>query len=195
MDKFPLILIGASTGGPGRIHTILSSLESDFLGAIVIAQHMASEFIPSFIKQLQGISLLKVHEIGNGIQVQPSTIYICEVTTRLLYKENQLWLQPVVDQDHFYNPQINTLFTSGAAIDSSIQRIGIILTGIGDDGALGALALFNSGASCYFESEESATVFGMPRCAKELVSSGCVGTMDDIVKVIQHFGGKNVRMV
>lgn len=195
MKKFPLILIGASTGGPGRIHTILSSLQHDFRGTIIIAQHMAKAFIPSFIKQMRGLTSLKVEEISSGVAVEPSTIYVCEVTSHLVIKEGRLWLEPVLELEHFYNPEINTLFHSGAHIDRSIERIGIILTGIGDDGALGALALSQSGAQCYFESEESATVYGMPRCAKELVSSGCVGSMDDIVKVIQHFGGSDVRMV
>jgi two-component system chemotaxis response regulator CheB len=195
MESFPLILVGASTGGPGRIHTILSSLSHDFRGTIIIAQHMAEAFIPSFVKQLRGLTSLNIGEVGSGVLVEHSTIYVCEVTSRLVTKEGRLWLEPVSELEHFYNPEINTLFHSGALIDRSIARIGIILTGIGDDGALGALALSNSGAQCYFESEESATVFGMPRCAKELVASGCVGSMDDIVKVIQDFGGGDVRMV
>lgn len=195
MEKFPLIFIGASTGGPGRIHTILSSLDPDFRGTIIIAQHMAQGFIPSFIKQLRGLTALNIGEVGSGVLVERSTIYVCEVTSHLVTKEGDLWLEPVSESEHFYNPEINALFHSGARIDPSIERIGIILTGIGDDGALGALALSNSGAQCYFESEESATVFGMPRCAKELVASGCVGSMDDIIKVIQHVGGGNVRMV
>ena len=195
MKNFPLILIGASTGGPGRIHTILSSLSHDFRGTIIIAQHMGEAFIPSFIKQLRGLTPLKIAEISSGVAVEPSTIYVCKVTSQLTIKEGCLWLEPVLNREHFYNPEINTLFHSGANLDRSIERIGIILTGIGDDGALGSLALSQSGAQCYFESEESATVFGMPRCAKELVTSGCVGSMDDIVKVIQHFGGRDVRMV
>jgi two-component system chemotaxis response regulator CheB len=195
MKNFPLIFIGASTGGPGRIHTILSSLRDDFRGTIIIAQHMAKAFIPSFIKQLDRLTSLNIREIGSGVLVEHSTIYVCEVTSRIVSRGADLWLEPVQELEHFYNPEINTLFHSGALLDSSIERIGIILTGIGDDGALGALALSNSGAKCYFESEESATVFGMPRCAKELVQTGCVGSMDDIVKVILHFGGCDVRMV
>lgn len=189
MENFPLIFIGASTGGPSRIHTIVSSLSHDFRGAIIIAQHMGAEFISSFIKQLRKITSLNIEEIKGGVSVAPSTIYVCEVTSRLVTKAGRLWLEPVLGLEHFYSPEINTLFHSASLIDRFIERIGIILTGIGDDGALGSLALSQSGAQCYFESEESATVFGMPRCAKELVPSGQVGSMDDIVKVIQRFGG------
>ncbi|MDD5211183.1 MAG: chemotaxis protein CheB [Sulfuricurvum sp.] len=195
MEKFPLIFIGASTGGPSRIHTIISSLSHDFRGAIIIAQHMGKAYISSFIKQLRRLTLLNIEEIGNGVAIVPGTIYVCEVTSHLVTKEGRLWLEPVLGLEHFYNPEINTLFHSASLIDRFIERIGIILTGIGDDGALGVLALSQSGAQCYFESEESATVFGMPRCAKELVPSGYVGSIDDIVKEIQHFGGRDVRMV
>jgi two-component system chemotaxis response regulator CheB len=195
MENFPLILIGASTGGPGRIHTILSSLSDDFRGTIIIAQHMGEAYISSFIKQLRSLTSLNIEEIRGGVAVVASTIYVCEVTSRLVTKSGQLWLEPVLGVEHFYSPEINTLFCSASLLDRFIKRIGIILTGIGEDGALGALALSQSGAQCYFESEESATVFGMPRCAKELVPSGHVGSMDDIVKVIQRFGGSNVRMV
>ncbi|MDQ1297983.1 MAG: two-component system, chemotaxis family, protein-glutamate methylesterase/glutaminase [Campylobacterota bacterium] len=188
MENFPLIFIGASTGGPSRIHTIVSSLSHDFRGAIIIAQHMGAEFISSFIKQLQKITSLNIEEIKRGVAVALGTIYVCEVTSRLVIKEGRLWLEPALGVEHFYSPEVNTLFHSASLIDRSIERIGIILTGIGDDGALGALALSQSGAQCYFESEESATVFGMPRCAKELVPSGEVISMDDIVKVIQHVG-------
>lgn len=195
MEKFPLIFLGASTGGPGRINTILSSLHHDFRGTIIIAQHMAEGFIPSFIKQLRGLTSLNILEIGSGVLVERSTIYVCEVTTHIVSRGGELWLEPLQESGHFYNPEINTLFQSGALIDHCVERIGIILTGIGDDGALGALALSNSGAQCYFESEESATVFGMPRCAKELVVSGHVASIDEIVNVIQYFGGNDVRMV
>lgn len=192
MEKFPLILIGASTGGPGRIHTIISSLSHDFRGTIIIAQHMGEAYISGFIKQLRGLTPLNIEEIGSGIAIGSGTIYVCEVTSQLVTKEGRLWLEPVLGLEHFYNPEINTLFHSASLVDQFIERIGIILTGIGDDGALGASALSQAGAQCYFESEESATVFGMPRCAKELVPSGWVGSMDDIVKVIQHFGSSDV---
>lgn len=67
--------------------------------------------------------------------------------------------------------------------------MGIILTGIGDDGAKGSLDLYNAGGKCYFENEESATVFGMPRRAKELVPDALTGNMEDLITAIKQFGG------
>lgn len=190
-----LLLIGASTGGPGRIHAILSSLDPAFEGSIVIAQHMASPFIPSFIKQLQSNTLLSIHEVGDGIRMENGHIYVCSVTSRLIGKHGGIWIEPTGEDDYPYNPEINTLFHSASYLDSAIRRLGVILTGIGEDGAKGALSLYLSGGECYFENEESATVYGMPRRAKELVEQAKTGSMDDIINAIKNFGVSHVRMV
>lgn len=195
MENFPLILIGASTGGPGRIHAIVSSLGADFKGTVVIAQHMGAPFIPSFIKQLAALTPLRVSDMNTRTEIHRASVYVCSVTSHFISEDGKLWVEPAMQQEYFYNPQINVLFESAAHIDPSIKRIGIILTGIGDDGAKGALALSTAGAQCYFENEQSATVYGMPRCAKELVPAGHMGSIEEIIEVIQDFGGKNVRMV
>lgn len=195
MKPSSLILIGASTGGPGRIHSILASLDSQFRGSIIIAQHMASPFIPSFIKQLQSNSSLCIHEIGKGIRIENGNVYVCTVTSRLIDKYGDIWLEPSDAVDYPYNPQIDTLFHSASQLDFKIKRLGVILTGIGDDGAKGALELYQSKGECYFENEESATVYGMPRRAKELVEQAKTGSMQDIIDAIKEFGGSNVRVV
>lgn len=195
MKPSSLILIGASTGGPGRIHAILSSLNSQFQTPIVIAQHMASPFIPSFINQLQSISPLPVDEIGEGILLQNGHVYVCEVTTHFVTKNGNIWLEPSEQRNYSYNPEINILFHSASSLNPGIRRLAIILTGIGDDGAQGSLSLHNAGCECYFESEESSTVFGMPRRSKELVEEAKTGNMEDIIAAIHHFGENRVRMV
>ncbi|HEX5670112.1 MAG TPA: CheB methylesterase domain-containing protein [Sulfuricurvum sp.] len=195
MEPSSLILIGASTGGPGRIHTILSSLNPQFQSPIVIAQHMALPFIPSFIKQLQSISPLPVKEIGEGILVKNGHIYVCAVTSHFVTKNGEIWLEPSEEKDYSYNPEINILFHSASSLNNCIRRLAIILTGIGDDGAQGSLALHEAGSECYFENEESATVFGMPRRSKELVEEAKTGNMSDIIAAIHQFGEKHVRMV
>lgn len=156
---------------------------------------MASPFIPSFIKQLQSNSFLSIHEVGNGVRVENGHVYVCAVTSRLIDRHGGVWIEPADEDDYPYNPEINTLFHSASHLDSAIKRLGVILTGIGEDGAKGALSLYQSGGKCYFENEESATVYGMPRRAKELVESAKTGSMNDIIETIQHFGGSHVRMV
>lgn len=191
-----LILIGASTGGPGRIHTLLSSLDPAFDGAIVIAQHMAAPFITSFTAQLQAICPLNIVEINSAERLDNKTIYICHTTSHFFARYGEIWLEPSGGDDYPFNPEINTLFLSASTLESSIQKMGIILTGIGEDGAKGSQALYEAGGICYFENESSSAVYGMPRKAKELVPQGRMGSIESISAAINAFGGgHHVRMV
>lgn len=196
MAPSSLILIGASTGGPGRIHTLLSSLNPEFEGTIIIAQHMAAPFITSFAAQLQSIAPLRVLEIIEPVRIENATAYVCHTTSRVVERNGELWIEPAPENDYPFNPEINTLFLSVSALHSSIATMGVILTGIGEDGALGAKALYDAGGICYFENDASATVYGMPRRAKELVPQGRSGSIASIAAAIEAFGGgRHVRMV
>ncbi|MDP3291626.1 MAG: chemotaxis protein CheB, partial [Sulfuricurvum sp.] len=122
-------------------------------------------------------------------------IYICSITSRLSQKEGEIWLEPMEEGNYPYNPQIDLLFSSASHLSPALKRLGVILTGIGDDGALGSLSLYESGGDCLFESEASSIVYGMPRRAKELVCDGNVGSIDEIIERIKEYGGANVWMV
>lgn len=184
-----LILIGASTGGPGRIHTILSALDETFDATIIIAQHMAAPFITSFAAQLQTVAALDVREVTAPCRLENRTVYVCHSTSHLVANRPEIWIEPLAG-DHFaFNPQIDPLFVSAASLHLPVSMMGVILTGIGDDGAKGAEALSRSGATCYFENEASAIVYGMPKRAKELVPQGRMGSIDSITAAINAFGG------
>lgn len=192
MNIASLILIGASTGGPGRIYSILSALDSRFEGTIIIAQHMSASFIPSFIHQLESMVTLPISAVEDTVMIKKGTIYVCSLTTRMVVKNKEIWIEPIKEGGYSYNPQIDVLFASAAELPSSLKRLGVVLTGIGDDGAMGSLALSQSGGDCLFESEESSIVYGMPRRAKELVPSGTVASIDEIVELIKKYGGSDV---
>ncbi|MCX6073842.1 MAG: CheB methylesterase domain-containing protein [Campylobacterales bacterium] len=187
-----IILIGASTGGPGRLHTILENLPHNFDATIIIAQHMISHFIPSFVKQLSSITPLEVKGVFDGMEILPSSVYICSGECQLIEKRGGIQFVHNDPSSLLYSPDVNTLFLSVAKLSGSIQKMGIILTGIGDDGALGSKALFEAGGRCMFESEESAAVYGMPRCAIELVPQADVGSMPQIIQAIRRFGENRV---
>ena len=187
-----ILLIGASTGGPGRLHTILEQLPSDFPPPIIIAQHMGSPFIASFVKQLSSITSLNVLKVSDGMELEPSSVYVCSGECQLREKEGHIYF---VHNEHAslpYTPDINTLLLSAAKLSTFIGKMGVILSGIGDDGAKGARELFEAGGICMFESEESATVYGMPRCATELVPQAEIGGMTQIITAIKYFGEKSV---
>lgn len=187
-QTFKLILIGSSTGGPGHIDKILKGLKQNFEGTIIIAQHMSPHFIESFARQIGTISPLEVHVVRDGMVLHPSSVYICSGECRIVENHAQLVFNHQESHESVYTPDIDTLFSSAALLPSSFKRLGVILTGIGEDGARGALALFHSGGKCIFESEESAIVYGMPRRALELVPQADTGTIYEIVTAIERFG-------
>lgn len=187
-----LVLIGSSTGGPGRIGTILERLDSGFDSALMIAQHMAPLFIQSFVNHLSTLTSLNVVLAQDGKAIHTGNIYVCSGECRLYENNGTVYIAQNKTSQSFYTPDIDALFISAASL-SDIERMAIVLTGIGEDGAIGALKLYESGAQCWYENEQSAIVYGMPRKAKELNSDGKTGTIDQIAEAIMHFGASHVR--
>ena len=188
MEISTLILIGSSTGGPGHIDKIVKGLSRNFKGTIVIAQHMSPHFIESFARQIGTISPFEVNVVTDGMRLHPARIYVCSGECRIREENHHLLFKHQQPEDTIYTPDIDTLFNSAAQLSCGVQRFGIILTGIGEDGAKGSFELFNSGGKCMFESEESAIVYGMPRRAIELVPKADVGNISQIVDAINRFG-------
>jgi two-component system, chemotaxis family, protein-glutamate methylesterase/glutaminase len=183
-----LILIGASTGGPGHIQKIIQALPADFSAAIIIAQHMGDEYIPSFVNQLQHISALNVVAVSNQLAVLPGHIYICSFMTKLKPSRSGLTFTQKKQEMARYNPDIDSLFESASLLTSTYKITGFLLTGIGDDGAKGIKALSDKGVSCIAESETTAVVYGMPFQAKLLVKDISVKSLGDIIQAIKLLG-------
>lgn len=193
VDK--IILIGASTGGPGHINTILKELPKNFHAAVVIAQHMSLPFVPSFVKQLSTLTSYRVLNVIDNMIVVPSTIYICTGETRLVEQDGEICFALNAHSHSLYTPDIDMLFLSAASLPSHLRKMGVILTGIGEDGTLGVEALHQSGGYCLFENEASSIVYGMPRSASERVPEAEVGSLTQIVEKIIVFGADHVGMV
>jgi two-component system chemotaxis response regulator CheB len=182
--KPKLILIGASTGGPGHIQKILENLESDFDSTIIIAQHMGEEYLPSFAKNLNKKCLIDVCMVEEGMRLEPSKVYVCSGLCTLA---QNLEFSKKTTQEHHFNPDINTLFESVVEVLNRFEVMSVILTGIGEDGAKGSLVLFESGAKCLAESAQSAIVFGMPKRTIELCKDIEIKSIDEIVEDVQDF--------
>ncbi|MDL0089686.1 CheB methylesterase domain-containing protein [Campylobacter gastrosuis] len=160
-----LVLIGASTGGPGHIKKLLKDVKLN--GAtIVIAQHMNKMFIESFANQVAKECGIEI-ELLTARAVLKDKVYVCEQNFTI-GETLPLLAKPNVDDKTTYTPNVDMLFLSGVSIAKSLNTMAILLTGIGDDGASGLDKLHKAGAKCIAESEETAIVYGMPKRAKEL---------------------------
>lgn len=171
-----VILLGASTGGTEALRSFLVDMPPD-CPAILITQHMPEAFTKTFAKRLDGLCRIAVKEAEQGERVLPGHAYLAPGNRHLLLKRSganyvtELSDGPAVSR---HRPSVDVLFRS-AANCAGKNAIGIIMTGMGDDGAAGMLEMHRAGACTLAQDEESCVVFGMP---KEAIARGGV---DDIV--------------
>lgn len=159
-----LIVVGASTGGTEAIKDFLITLPPDCPG-VLIAQHMPETFTHSFAKRLDSLCKISVKEAVDGERVLPGCAYIAPGHSHLLLQRSganyvtKLSQEPPVNR---HRPSVDVLFRS-AANYAGANAIGVILTGMGKDGALGMLEMRQKGAYNFAQNEESCVVFGMPK--------------------------------
>jgi two-component system chemotaxis response regulator CheB len=159
-----LIIIGASTGGTEAIREILQPLPPDSPG-ILIAQHMPAGFTHSFAQRLNGLCRIVVSEAVHGERILPGHAYIAPGGFHLSLTRSGANYVAQVDQEppvNRHRPSVDVLFDS-AAKHAGKNAIGVILTGMGRDGAEGLLRMRQAGAHTLAQDEASCVVFGMPR--------------------------------
>lgn len=167
-----LIVVGASTGGTEAIKDFLIGLPSDCPG-ILITQHMPPAFTRSFAERLDRLSKIRVAEARGGERILPGHAYLAPGHSHLLLKKNGANYVTELSQAEPVNrfrPSVDVLFHSAAKYARS-NAIGVILTGMGKDGAAGMLAMRQAGAYNFAQNEASCVVFGMPR---EAIAIGAV---------------------
>ncbi len=172
-ENLLIIAIGASTGGPAALYQIMSSIKLNENVAIVIGQHMPENFIQPFAERLDRVSSYIVKKGEHGEVVRGGTAYISPSSKNMVIakkgKRVIIELKNISDSDR-YVPSINKLFYSVAHIGKE-KVMGIILTGMGDDGVEGLMEIKINNGYTVAESEETAVVFGMPR---EAIRKGAV---------------------
>jgi two-component system chemotaxis response regulator CheB len=171
-----VLVMGASTGGTEALKDVLSQLPADCPG-IVIAQHMPEGFTKSFASRLDGICKVRVKEAEQGDKVLPGHAYLAPGHSHLqLSRRGMTYICELSETEpvNRHRPSVDVLFKS-AASSAGKNAIGIILTGMGKDGALGLKEMHNAGAHTFAQDEKSCVVFGMP---KEAIAQGAV---DEIV--------------
>jgi two-component system chemotaxis response regulator CheB len=164
-----LIAIGASTGGIEAIHKLLSKLHAG-LPPIVVTQHIPPVFSASFARRLNDQLALEVEEVADGVILQPSHVYIAPGNRHLTVRRKGSHLVSKLSDGETVNrhkPSVSVLFNSVAEVVGA-DAIGILLTGMGDDGAEGLLSMHKRGAVTIAQDQGSSVVWGMPREAIEI---------------------------
>lgn len=186
-EPHKIVIIGASTGGPGQIEKIVVSLDKLYDTTVIIAQHMAADFIPSFVKRLQQNSKNQVSLALHDAKVEVGTIYLCSGITTLKRDNYRAFFSVLSPLENRYNPDIDSVFKSITPFVCEAKILGVILTGIGDDGVEGCKELSRLGASVMTQDAKSAIVDGMPSRARKEINGIKIGNIEEIREQIREF--------
>ncbi len=184
-----VVAIGTSTGGTQALEAVLTRLPATSPG-IVIVQHMPEKFTAMFAERLNSLCEMEVREARNGDRVVPGLALIAPGGRHMLLKRNGA--QYVVDVAdgpliNRHKPSVDVLFRSVAKF-AGANALGIIMTGMGDDGARGMKEMHDAGARTIAQDEASCVVFGMPKEAIRLGGVDQVMALDQIPSAIVNYG-------
>jgi len=165
-----VVVVGASTGGPPALQALIPALPADFPAGVVVVQHIPAGFTRPLAGRLDAASALSVREAEQGDRVRPGEVLVAPGGRHLTFANRGG--EPVVvlgsePSDTLHRPSVDVTMQSAAALWGS-RSAGVLLTGMGTDGAWGMWAIRSRGGWTLAESEESCVVYGMPRAAVEL---------------------------
>jgi two-component system chemotaxis response regulator CheB len=179
-----IIFIGASTGGTEATKEVLTSLPAD-APAVVITQHMPPGFTRNYAARLDGLCKISVAEARDGERILPGHAYIAPGGMHLsVERSGANYIARVQDGDpvNRHKPSVEVLFKSAARVVGP-NAIGIMLTGMGADGAKAMREMKDAGAYCVAQNEATCVVFGMPR---EAIAAGAVQEVLPLTQIAQH---------
>jgi two-component system, chemotaxis family, protein-glutamate methylesterase/glutaminase len=162
-----IVAIGVSTGGPHALQYVFSQLPADFPGSILVVQHMPENFTEMFARRLDETSALRVKEAQSGDLLMPGRALICPGSRHLKVKKLPLGNVALLSDEpriRGHRPSADVLFRS-AAEEFGPQTVGVLMTGMGDDGAEGLGTVKAAGGMTIAQSEDSCVVYGMPKAA------------------------------
>jgi two-component system chemotaxis response regulator CheB len=184
-QRFPVVVLAASTGGPATVMRLAPGFTRDFPAAVILVQHMPAAFTTQYAAQLAEFTGVRVKEAENNETLTPGTFYICPGGQHLrVMNTGRIQLDGSSGRINGYLPSIDIAMESVAAFAGALS-IGVILTGMGNDGAVGASAIKSAGGMVLAQDEATSVIFGMPA---EAIKAGAVSQVlgiDDIYAAIE----------
>ncbi|MBV8515489.1 MAG: chemotaxis response regulator protein-glutamate methylesterase [Acidobacteria bacterium] len=184
-QRFPVVVLGASTGGPATVMRLAPGFTREFPAAVFVVQHMPASFTSQYAAQLAEFTGIRVKEAEANEPVQPGTLYICPGGQHLrITPTGRIQLDSTSGRINGYLPNIDVTMESAAAY-SGAMAIGVVLTGMGNDGAAGAKAIQRAGGLVIAQDEATSVIFGMPAEAIKAANVEQVLGIDDIYAAIE----------
>jgi two-component system chemotaxis response regulator CheB len=184
-QRFPVVVLAASTGGPATVMRLAPGFTRDFPAAVILVQHMPASFTAQYATQLAEFTGIKVKEAEANESLQPGTLYICPGGQHLrVTPTGRIQLDGSSGRINGYLPNIDATMETVAAY-AGAMTIGAVLTGMGNDGALGAKAIKAAGGLVLAQDEATSVIFGMPAEAIKVGAVDQVLGIDDIYPAIE----------
>ena len=185
-QRFPVVVLGASTGGPATVMRLAPGFTREFPAAVFLVQHMPASFTSQYAAQLAEFTGIRVKEAETNEPVQSGTLYICPGGQHLrITPTGRIQLDSTSGRINGYLPNIDVTMESAAAYAGSMA-IGVVLTGMGNDGAAGAKAIQRAGGLVIAQDEATSVIFGMPAEAIKAANVEQVLGIDDIYAAIER---------
>lgn len=181
-----LVAIGASTGGPSALATILSRLPADLPAALVIIQHLDIQFAPNLATWLGRQSALPVRLAGDGDMPETGTVLVAATNDHLVLTANQTLRYTPYPREYPYRPSVDVFFESAAKYGGT-RSAAALLTGMGRDGARGLLRLREAGWYTLAQDQASCAVYGMPKAAAQMAAAVDILAPEKIADAIVNF--------
>jgi two-component system chemotaxis response regulator CheB len=166
-SRVRVVVIGASTGGPPALATILADLPPDLPVPVLVVQHMADGFVEGLATWLDGLSPLPVVVAEHGRRLQAGTVYVAPARLNTVLRHGMRIDLCPPEEGQFHVPAVDAAFASAASTYGA-QAIGVLLTGMGRDGAVGLRSMHDRGAFTIGQDEPTSVVWGMPAAAQAL---------------------------
>ena len=183
--RFPVVVLAASTGGPATVMRLAPGFTKDFPAAVILVQHMPAAFTTQYAVQLTEFTGIRVKEAEASEPIQPGTLYICPGGQHLrVSTTGRMQLDGATGRIEGYLPNIDVTMESVAAFAGAMS-IGVVLTGMGSDGARGAKAIKSAGGYVVAQDEATSVIFGMPAEAIKCGATDQVLGIDDIYAAIE----------
>jgi len=183
--RFPVVVLAASTGGPATVMRLAPGFTRDFPAAVILVQHMPAAFTTQYALQLTEFTSIRVKEAEQNESIQPGIFYICPGGQHLrVSSTGRMELDATSGRIEGYLPNIDVTMETVASFAGAMS-IGVVLTGMGSDGARGARMIKNAGGFVLAQDEATSVIFGMPA---EAIKAGIVDHVlgiDEIYSAIE----------
>lgn len=184
-STYKIVAIGASTGGTEAIREVLTRMPADSPGTVIV-QHMPEKFTKAFAERLNSQCAMEVREAREGDGVIQGRALIAPGSHHMIFKRSGARYYVTLNQDppvHHQRPSVDVLFDSVATY-AGANSVGVILTGMGSDGARGLLKMKEAGANTIAQDEKSCVVYGMPKEAAKLGGADKILPLKDIAGAV-----------